>query len=151
MSQKLITQNKKAYHEYTILETWETGIVLLGSEVKSCRRGSANLKDSYGRIENNEIFLVDAHIGPYSFANRLNHDPLRKRKLLLHKREIKKLYGKIRQKGQTFIPLKMYFNDQGNIKVEMALAQGKTLHDRREDIRKKDMRRELERDLKGRP
>jgi SsrA-binding protein len=151
MSQKLITQNKKAYHEYTILETWETGIVLLGSEVKSCRRGSANLKDSYGRIENNEIFLVDAHIGPYSFANRLNHDPLRKRKLLLHKREIKRLYGKIRQKGQTFIPLKMYFNDQGNIKVEMALAQGKTLHDRREDIRKKDMRRELERDLKGRP
>jgi SsrA-binding protein len=151
MSQKLITQNKKAYHEYTILETWETGIVLLGSEVKSCRRGSANLKDSYGRIENNEIFLVDAHIGPYSFANRLNHDPLRKRKLLLHKREIKKLYGKIRQKGQTFIPLKMYFNDQGNVKVEMALAQGKTLHDRREDIRKKDMRRELERDLKGQP
>ena len=151
MSQKLITHNKKAYHEYTILETWETGIVLLGSEVKSCRRGSANLKDSYGRIENNEIFLVDAHIGPYSFANRLNHDPLRKRKLLLHKREIKKLYGKIRQKGQTFIPLKMYFNDQGNVKVEMALAQGKTLHDRREDIRKKDMRRELERDLKGRP
>ncbi|MCX5903568.1 MAG: SsrA-binding protein SmpB [Proteobacteria bacterium] len=151
MSQKLITQNKKAYHEYTILETWETGIVLLGSEVKSCRRGSANLKDSYGRIENNEIFLVDAHIGPYSFANRLNHDPLRKRKLLLHKREIKKLYGKIRQKGQTFIPLKMYFNDQGNVKVEMALAQGKTLHDRREDIRKKDMRRELERDLKGWP
>jgi SsrA-binding protein len=151
MSQKLITQNKKAYHEYTILETWETGIVLLGSEVKSCRRGSANLKDSYGRIENNEIFLVDAHIGPYSFANRLNHDPLRKRKLLLHKREIKRLYGKIRQKGQTFIPLKMYFNDQGNVKVEMALAQGKTLHDRREDIRKKDMRRELERDLKGRP
>ncbi|MCX5896877.1 MAG: SsrA-binding protein SmpB [Proteobacteria bacterium] len=151
MSQKLITQNKKAYHEYTILETWETGIVLLGSEVKSCRRGSANLKDSYGRIENNEIFLVDAHIGPYSFANRLNHDPLRKRKLLLHKREIKKLYGKIRQKGQTFIPLKMYFNDQGNVKVEMALAQGKTLHDRREDIRKKDMRRDLERDLKGRP
>lgn len=151
MSQKLITQNKKAYHEYTILETWETGIVLLGSEVKSCRRGSANLKDSYGRIENNEIFLVDAHIGPYSFANRLNHDPLRKRKLLLHKREIKKLYGKIRQKGQTFIPLKMYFNAQGNVKVEMALAQGKTLHDRREDIRKKDMRRDLERDLKGRP
>ena len=151
MSQKLITQNKKAYHEYTILETWETGIVLLGSEVKSCRRGSANLKDSYGRIENNEIFLVNAHISPYSFANRLNHDPLRKRKLLLHKREIKKLYGKIRQKGQTFIPLKMYFNDQGNVKVEMALAQGKTLHDRREDIRKKDMRRDLERDLKGRP
>jgi SsrA-binding protein len=151
MSQKLITQNKKAYHEYTILETWETGIVLLGSEVKSCRRGSANLKDSYGRIENNEIFLVDAHIGPYSFANRLNHDPLRKRKLLLHKREIKRLYGKIRQKGQTFIPLKMYFNAQGNVKVEMALAQGKTLHDRREDIRKKDMRRDLERDLKGRP
>ena len=151
MSQKLITHNKKAYHEYTILETWETGIVLLGSEVKSCRRGSANLKDSYGRIENNEIFLVNAHISPYSFANRLNHDPLRKRKLLLHKREIKKLYGKIRQKGQTFIPLTMYFNDQGNVKVEMALAQGKTLHDRREDIRKKDIRRELERDLKGRP
>ena len=151
MSQKLIAQNKKAYHEYTILETWETGIVLLGSEVKSCRRGSATLKDSYGRIENNEIFLVDAHISPYAFANRLNHDPLRKRKLLLHKREIKKLYGKIRHKGQTFIPLKLYFNDRGKVKVEMALVQGKTLHDRREDIRKKDLRRELERDLKGRP
>jgi SsrA-binding protein len=151
MSQKLIAQNKKAFHEYTILEKWETGIILLGSEVKSCRRGSANLKDSYGRIENNEIFLVDAHISPYSFANRLNHDPLRKRKLLLHKREIKKLYGKIRQKGQTFIPLKMYFNDRGKVKVEMALVQGKTQHDRREDIRKKDLRREMERDLKGRP
>lgn len=151
MSQKLIAQNKKAYHEYAILDTWETGIVLLGSEVKSCRRGNANLKDSYGRIENGEIFLIDAHISAYSHANRLNHEPLRKRKLLLHKQEIKKLYGKIRQKGQTFIPLKMYFNDQGKVKVEMALVQGKTLHDRREDIRKKDVRRELERDLKGRP
>ncbi len=150
MSQKLIAQNKKAHHEYSILETYEAGIALLGSEVKSCRMGKANLKDSYVRIENGELYLVDAHISHYAWANRLNHDPLRLRKLLLHKQEIKKLYGKIREKGQTCVPLKMYFTEKGHVKVEIALVKGKTQHDRREEIRKKDVRREIERELKGR-
>jgi SsrA-binding protein len=149
MPQKLIAQNKKAFHEYSVLETYEAGIVLLGSEVKSCRMGKANLKDSYVRIENGELYLVDAHISHYDWANRLNHEPLRSRKLLLHKQEIKKLYGKIREKGQTCVPLKMYFTEKSNIKVEIALVKGKTQYDRREEIRKKDLRRELERDLKG--
>jgi SsrA-binding protein len=148
MPPKLITQNKKAFHEYTILETYEAGLVLLGSEVKSCRMGKVNLKDSYVRIENGELYLVDAHISHYDWANRFNHDPLRPRKLLLHKREIKKLYGKIREKGQTCVPLKMYFTPKGHIKVEIALVKGKALYDRREEIRRKDVRREIERDLK---
>ncbi len=146
--QKLISQNKKAHHDYHIVDTIEAGIVLLGSEVKSCRMGRANLKDSYARIENNEIYLVDCHISHCPYANRLNHDPLRKRKLLFHNREIKKLYGKIREKGQSFIPLKLYFNEKGKVKVEMALVKGKKMYDRREDIRKKDMKREAERDFK---
>ena len=148
---KLIAQNKKARYEYSILESYEAGIVLLGSEVKSCRTGKVNLQDSYARIENGELYLVAAHISPYSYANRLNHDPLRKRKLLLHKQEIKKLYGKIREKGQSLIPLKMYFSEKGKVKVEMALAKGKKLYDRREDIKKKDLKRELERGLKAKP
>jgi SsrA-binding protein len=146
--QRLIAQNKKARYDYHILDTCEAGIMLLGSEVKSCRRGSATLKDSYARIENNEIFLTNVHISPYPFANRYNHEPLRKRKLLFHKREIKKLYGKIRERGQSFIPLKIYFNDQGKIKVEMALVKGKKNYDRREDIRKKDLKREAQKALK---
>ena len=146
--QKLIAQNKKARYDYHILDTCEAGLVLLGSEVKSCRMGSASLKDSYARIEKGEIYLANIHISPYPYANRLNHDPLRKRKLLFHKREIKKLYGKIRERGQSFIPLGIYFNDKGKIKVEMALARGKKNYDRREDIRKKDLKREAEKDLK---
>ncbi len=145
MPQKIITQNKKAHHDYSVLEKFEAGIALVGSEVKSCRIGKVNLKDSYARIENGEIYLVAAHISPYSQANRFNHDPLRKRKLLLHKQEIKKLYGKIREKGQSFIPLKMYFNEKGRVKVEMALARGKKLYDRREDIKKRDLKREIAR------
>ena len=149
MPQKLIAQNKKAHHEYSILETYEAGMALLGSEVKSCRMGRVNLKDSYVRIENGELYLVGAHISHYSWANRFNHDPLRQRKLLLHKQEIKKLYGKIREKGQTCVPLKMYFTEKGNVKVEIALVKGKTQYDRREAIRTKDLRREMERELKG--
>lgn len=149
-TQKIITQNKKARHDYEVVETMEAGIALQGSEVKSCRRGAVNLKDSYARIEGGEIYLVDAHISPYSHANRFNHDPLRKRKLLLHKREIKKLYGKIRQRGQSFVPLRMYFNGRGKVKVEMALAHGKKKHDRREDIKKRDQRRETEQLMKQR-
>lgn len=142
---KPIAQNKKARHDYTIEDTVEAGIVLVGSEVKSCRRGAVNLKDSYARIEHGEIYLVNAHISPYAQANRFNHDPLRKRKLLFHRSQIKKLYGKIRERGQAFIPLALYFNARGTVKVEMALVKGKKLHDKREDIRKKDLRRENER------
>lgn len=149
-TQKLITQNKKARHDYEVVETMEAGIALQGSEVKSCRRGAVNLKDSYARIEGGELYLVEAHISPYSHANRFNHDPLRKRKLLLHRREIKKLYGKIRERGQAFVPLRMYFNSRGKVKVEMALAYGKKKHDRREDIKKRDQRRETEQILKQR-
>ena len=146
-SRFLICQNRKASHNYQILETYEAGIVLMGSEVKSCRRGSVNLIDSHAIIDKGEIFLVDAHIGPYSHANRFNHPPRRKRKLLLHKQQIKKLYGKIREKGLAFIPLSMYFNDKGKVKVEMALVQGKKLFDKRADIQKRDLERETQRHL----
>ena len=145
--QRLIAQNKKARHEFHILDTFEAGVVLLGSEVKSCRRGGANLKDSYARIEKGEIYLVNANISPYPYANRYNHDPLRKRKLLFHKAEIKKLYGKLREKGQSFIPLKIYFNNKGKVKIDMALVRGKKKYDRREDIRKRDLKRETEKEL----
>lgn len=147
-TQKLIAQNKKARHDYHIVDTCEAGIILLGSEVKSCRKGGANLKDSYARFEHGEMYLIDVHISPYSHANRFNHDPLRKRKLLFHKQEIKKLFGKIRERGQTFIPLKMYFNERGKVKVEMALVHGKKLYDRREDIKSRDMQREADRAYK---
>jgi len=150
MFKKLLAQNKKASHEYEILETIEAGISLLGSEVKSCRMGRVNLKDSYARIKNGEIYLVDAHISPYPYSNRFNHDPLRERKLLLHKREIKRLYGKIREKGLSFVPLKMYLNEKGKIKLEMALVKGKKLYDRREEIRKRDLEREMKRDWRKR-
>ena len=149
-SHKLITQNKKARHDYEVVETIEAGIALQGSEVKSCRKGAVNLKDSYARIDGGEIYLVETHISPYSHANRFNHDPLRRRKLLLHRREIKKLYGKIREKGQSFVPLRMYFNERGKVKVEMALVKGKKTHDKREDIKKRDQRRETEQALKQR-
>ncbi len=147
-TQKLIAKNKKARHDYHIIETFEAGIVLLGSEVKSCRQGAVNLKDSHAIIEHGELYLVDAHISPYTYANRFNHEPLRKRKLLLHKQQIKKLYGKIRERGQTFIPVSIYFNQKGKVKVEMALAQGKKLYDKREDIRKRDIVMETRRALK---
>jgi SsrA-binding protein len=147
---KLIAQNKKARHEYEILDTYEAGIELQGSEVKSCRQGAVNLKDSYARIDGTEIFLVNAHISPYTHANRFNHEPLRRRKLLLHRAEIKKLYGKMRERGQSFVPLKMYFNEKGKVKVLVALAKGKKTHDKRDDIRKRDQQRDTERALKDR-
>jgi SsrA-binding protein len=144
MTEKLICQNKKARHDYHIITTYEAGLILRGSEVKSCRLGKANLKDGYGRIKDGEIYLVNIHISPCAYAHQLNHDPLRERKLLLHKSEIKKLYGKIREKGLTLIPLKMYFKN-GKVKVEMAVAKGKRVHDKREAIKKKDSARETER------
>jgi SsrA-binding protein len=148
MGEKLICQNKKAFHNYFIEETYQAGISLLGSEVKSLREGKVNLGDSYGDIKRSEIFLVDAHISPYPQANRLNHNPLRTRKLLLHRKEIKRLIGKVEQRGYTLIPVKLYFVD-GKVKVDLALAKGKKLFDKRETLKKKTMEREMERGRKG--
>jgi len=131
-----------------IEETYQAGICLLGSEVKSLREGKVNLGDSYGDIKRGEVFLVDAHISPYPQANRLNHDPLRTRKLLLHKREIKRLIGKVEQRGYTLIPVKLSFVN-GKVKVGLALAKGKKLYDKRETLKKKTMEREMERGRKG--
>jgi SsrA-binding protein len=148
MGEKLICQNRKAFHNYLIEETYQAGVSLLGSEVKSLREGKVNLGDSYGDIKRSEVFLVDAHISPYPQANRLNHNPLRTRKLLLHKREIKRLIGKVEQRGYTLIPVKLYFVD-GKVKVDLALAKGKKLFDKRETLKKKTMEREMERGRKG--
>ena len=146
-SEKMICKNRKAWHNYFIDETYEAGIVLKGSEIKSCRQGRANLKDSYAKIRNGELYLVNSHISPYSHANQLNHDPLRSRKLLLHKEEIRRLIGKINERGMTLIPLKMYLK-HGKAKVELGLAKGKRLYDKRESIKRKTEKRELERSLR---
>jgi SsrA-binding protein len=146
---KLICKNKKAFFNFEIGDTFEAGIALQGSEVKSLRNGKANLSDSYGKFRKGELFLVDAHISPYEQSNRENHDPLRERKLLLHKTELKKLLGKVTEKGFSLVPLKMYFKN-GKVKVELALARGKKAFDKRDAIRKKDQRRELERIAKYR-
>ena len=148
MAEKLICQNKKARHNYSIEDSYEAGIALVGTEVKSLREGRANLGDSYGKIKNGEIFLVDAHISPYSFGNRFNHDPLRTRKLLLHKKEIRRLIGKVQEKGFTLIPLRLYFSN-GKAKVELGLAKGKKLLDKREALKRKTMERDMERGRKG--
>jgi SsrA-binding protein len=147
--EKLICANKRARRDYAIDETYEAGMVLVGTEVKALRQGKANLKDSYARIKGGEVFLVDSHISPYSHGNQFNHDPDRTRKLLMHKREIRKLYGKTRERGFTLIPLRMYFKD-GKAKVEMGLGKGKKLYDKREDLKKRAMEREVERSFKGR-
>ncbi|MGB9617141.1 MAG: SsrA-binding protein SmpB [Desulfomonilaceae bacterium] len=141
---KIICKNKKAYFNFELGDTFEAGVALLGSEVKSLRAGKANLGDSYAKFRQGELFLVDAHISPYPQANRENHDPERDRKLLLHKRELKRLLGKVTEKGFSLVPLKLYFKD-GKVKVELALARGKKLFDKREAIKKKDQRREMER------
>ncbi len=140
--------NRKARHDYEIIETYEAGIELKGSEVKSIRTGSANLKDSYAEIDNGEVYINNFHISPYKFASaHTNHDPYRKKKLLLHKSEIRKLIGKTKEKGLTLVPLKVY-SKNGKIKVEIALAKGKKLYDKRKDIKEKDIRREQERAMK---
>ena len=146
-AEKVITTNKKAFHDFHILETFEAGIALLGSEVKSCRQNQVNLKDSYARFKDGEIYLVGTHVSPYFYAHQLNHEPLRERKLLFHKEEIKRLYGKMREKGGTMIPLKMYFK-HGKVKVEMALVKGKKDYDRREDIKRRDVEREMRKGMK---
>ena len=144
---KLIANNKKAYHDYFIEEKYEAGLVLHGTEVKSLRQGKCSIKESFIRIENGEMFIYGMHISPYEKGNIFNKDPLRPKKLLLHKREIMKLLGKIKEKGYTLVPLQVYFTS-GRAKIEIGLARGKKLYDKREDIAKKDQRRENERNFK---
>ncbi|HID28864.1 MAG TPA: SsrA-binding protein SmpB [Desulfobacterales bacterium] len=141
---KIVCQNRKARHDYFILDEYEAGMVLLGTEVKSLRLGRANVKDAYAKIRGGEVFLYNMHIGAYPFAAYGNHDPLRPRKLLLHKYEIKRLTGKLEEKGQTLIPLQVYFRE-GKAKVTLALAKGKRKYDKREAIRKREEKRELDR------
>lgn len=144
---KIIAENRKARHEYFIEDQYETGISLKGTEVKSLRQGRANLKDAYARIKKGEVFVYQMHISPYPFAYYDNHDPLRPRKLLLHKYEIKKLYGKVNERGYALIPLRLYFRD-GKVKLLLALAKGKRKHDKRETIRRRDQQRDLDRQRK---
>jgi len=143
------TTNRKAYHDYFIEDTVEAGLALQGTEVKSLRQGLANLTDSYAIIKNNEVFLFNATISPYPYGNIMNHEPLRTRKLLLHKEEIRKLISKISQKGFTLIPLKIYFV-RGKAKVLIGLAKGKKAYDKRETIKEKESKREVERAVKER-
>lgn len=149
MSEKIICKNKKAYHNYFIEDTYEAGIVLKGTEVKSLRLGKAQLVDSYAVFNGEELFLLNAHITPYSHAARDNHDPTRSRKLLLHKKELKKLLGKVNEKGLSLVPTKLYFKN-GKVKVAIGLAKGKKLHDKRETMKKNAMNKDMERDLKER-
>lgn len=144
---KLIANNKKAYFDYFIEDKYEAGIALAGTEVKSLRMGKCSIKESYIRIENGEVFIYNMHISPYEKGNIFNKDPLRVRKLLMHRHEINKLAGRVTQKGYTLVPLQIYFKGS-LVKVEVGLARGKKLYDKREDIAKKDQRREAEKDFK---
>ena len=146
--QKLIASNKTARRDYEITDTYEAGMVLTGTEVKALRAGKANLKDSYAVVNENEVFLRELHIGHYDHGNRFNHETLRSRKLLLHKREIKRLYGKSREKGLSLIPLKLYFKNS-MVKVEIGIGKGKKLHDRRQDIKTREERRDISRNFKS--
>lgn len=146
---KVVCQNRKAYHDYHIEDSIEAGIALLGTEVKSLREGKASLKESYVMIKEGEAFLLNCHINPYTHGNRMNHDPLRTRKLLLHKKELNSLAGKATEKGFTLIPLKIYFKDSF-AKVEIGLAKGKRLFEKRETIKAREARREIERAMKDR-
>lgn len=147
--EKLVCVNRQARHNYFIDETYEAGLVLVGSEVKSLRDGKANLVDSYAQIRRGEAFLINAHISPYAGANQFNHEPTRTRKLLLHGREIERLTAKTKERGLTLIPLKLYFKG-GRAKIELGLARGKKLYDKRETLRRKVAEREVERSLKSR-
>lgn len=148
-AKKLIANNKKAYHDYFIDETYEAGIALHGTEVKSMRMGKCSIKEAFVRIENGEVFVYGMHISPYEKGNIFNKDPLRVKKLLMHKYEINKLAGKIAEKGYTLVPLQVYFKE-GRAKAEIGLARGKKLYDKRQDIAKKDQRREAEKEFKVR-
>ena len=149
MTDKTITINRKARSDYEVLESLEAGIALKGTEVKSLREGRINLKDSFAKVQDGEVFLVNAHISPYSHGNIQNHDPLRERKLLLHKDEIKRLTGKTQEKGLTLVPLKVYFL-RGKAKVQLGLARGRKQYDKREEIKRRDTEREIKRELKNR-
>ena len=146
-TQKLVANNKKAYHDYFIDETYKTGIALHGTEVKSIRMGKCSIKESFIRIENGEVFVYGMHVSPYEKGNIFNKDPLRVKKLLMHRSEINKLMGKIKEKGYTLVPLQVYFK-KGRVKVEIGLARGKKLYDKRADIAKKDQKREAEKEFK---
>lgn len=147
---KVVATNRKAYHDYFIEEKFEAGIVLKGTEVKSLRDRRVNLQDSYASVKDGEVFLQHCHISPYSHGNIMNHDPIRMRKLLLHRKEINKLLGKTQQKGLTLVPLRIYFSARGQAKVELGLAKGKKQHDRRESIKAREANREVERAIKER-
>ncbi|RSK28524.1 SsrA-binding protein SmpB [Bacillus sp. HMF5848] len=146
---KLVAQNKKAYHDYFIEDTYETGIVLQGTEIKSIRAGRANLRDSFARVQNGEVFLHNMHVSPYEQGNRFNHEPLRTRKLLLHKKEISKLIGITKEQGYSLVPLKLYLKN-GYAKLLLGVAKGKKMYDKREDLKKKDAKREIERAFRDR-
>jgi SsrA-binding protein len=148
-NEKTITLNRRARHEYAIEETLEAGLVLTGTEIKSIRAGKVNLSDAYARIERGEAFLIGAHIAPYEQGNRYNHEPLRTRKLLLHRDQIAELAGRVNTRGLTLVPLRLYIRD-GHAKLELGLARGKKAHDKRRAIAERDQRRELERELKER-
>ncbi len=147
---KNICTNRKARHDYQILEKMEAGLVLKGTEVKALREGQANLRDSYAAVEDGELYLHNSHISHYSMGNRFNHDPTRTRKLLMHAREIKRIYGKVREKGLTLVPLRLYFNDAGRVKVELGLARGRRTFDKRREIAERDAKREMRRAFKDR-
>ena len=146
---KIISENRKARHEYTFLETLEAGLELRGTEVKSLRNGRANLQEAFCRIEDGEMWIYNMHISPYDFGNRFNHEPKRTRRLLLHKKETARLYAKVREKGLTIVPVKLYFS-HGLAKLEIALAQGKKLYDKRDAMAERDSKRDIERALRDR-
>jgi len=148
-AQKNIAENRKAFHDYHIIETFEAGIVLVGTEVKSIREGSANLRDSFARLEDGEVWLYNVHINPYSHRGSSDHEPTRKRKLLLHRQEVRKLIGKTVEKGMTLVPTKLYFKN-GHVKVALALAKGKQAHDKRETIKRREADRETRAAVKER-
>ncbi len=148
-AERLIADNRKARHDYDLFETYEAGVVLLGTEVKAIREGQVNLKDSYGRVESGEVFLYNLHISPYSHQGYSTHEPLRKRKLLLNKREIRKLIGKMVERGFTLVPVRMYFKN-GRVKVAVSVAKGKKIYDKRESIRRRQIDRETRALLKER-
>lgn len=146
-TEKLVANNKKAFHDYFIDEKFEAGIVLHGTEVKSLRLGKCSIKEAFVRIENNEVWVYGMHVSPYEKGNLFNRDPLRPKKLLMHREEIRKLTGKLAEKGYTLVPLEVYFKD-GRAKVALGLARGKKLYDKRQDIAKRDQRREAEKEFK---
>jgi SsrA-binding protein len=147
---KRIVENRRVRHDYHVIDTYEAGIALEGMEVKSLREGKVSLQDSYARVENGEVFLYDAHISRYSHSSLQRYDPKRRRKLLLHKKEIRRLFGRTQQSGFTLVPLRMYFTQRGLAKVSLALAKGKHLYDKRETLKKETLKRDLAVALKGR-